>query len=276
MTITNRGTGTLVSEFADEIIERLDKSYDLVYVSQDDQLTETQVAKLIRGDSEWIDESWEWECDAKYESVKQIIANLSTDVIREWNGQADADLDFISEAFEEDVDEWDRVRFTIEERDDGSWVEQLVNQTPNVLLRISAIDEDHGYSFEEVTPGRVLADLHIEPTEGNVEVIERTLAECSPEYSVLMGYWIVGADVSDIERLGYDQDTEVEIKNPYLYLGNPFAGSGFISEQPLEATVRVKRSELRTDEDAFGYAVDEVYGGLNASSFECKLYAVGV
>lgn len=270
---TAEGTEGLVTQLADEIIERLDKSYDLVYVEYDDQLSESQVSALVRGD-EWLDESWEWESDSKYASAKQIIDELAREVISEWSEEADAGLDFVLDAFTGDMDEWDRVRFEIEERDTGSWVNQLVSHTPNVLLRINVLDEDHAYSFEEVKPRRVLKDLGLRATRANIQTMDYTLANASPEYSVLLGYWIVGADVSDISELPNDAEAEIEIVNPYLYLGNPFSGSGFISERPLEGIARVKREDLRTDKDAFGYSVDEVFGGLRASSFEAELRVV--
>lgn len=268
---SEQGTEALVKQLADEIIKRLDKSYDLVYVDYRDQLTDSQVAKLVRGDDDWLDESWDWESDQRYEGAKQIIEDLTKEVIRDWSEEADADLDFLVDALKANVEEWDRVRFEIEERDEGGWVRQFLRQTPNVLLRINVIDEDHGYSFEEVKARRVLKDLGMRATRANVKTVNYVLAETSPEFSVLLGYWIVGADVSDIEALPTDPETGVEIINPYLYLGNPFTGSGFISERPIEGTVRVKREDLRTDEDAFGYSVDEIYGGLNASSFACEI-----
>ncbi len=100
-----------------------------------------------------------------------------------------------------------------------------------------------------------------------------TLAECSPEFSVLMGYWIVGADVETLYDLGSDVK-QVTITNPHLYLGNPSSGTGFISEEPFEGTVTVDRGDLRTDKDAFGYSVESIYGGLNASQFEAEITPV--
>jgi hypothetical protein len=268
-----RGTNALVTQLADEIIKRLDKSYDLVYVDYRDQLTDTQASALVRGNEGWLDESWEFESESKYESAKQLIDDLAREVIDEWGDEADADLTFVLDAFKDDVEEWSRVRFEVEDRDTGAWVEQLVRQTPSVLLRIGAIDEDHAYSFEQVTADRVLKDLGLPATRANVKTVGYVLANATPEYSVLMGYWIVGADLSSIYELAHDVK-EVEIVNPYLYLGNPFAGSGFISEQPIEGVVRVRREDLRTDRNAFGYAVGEIYGGLCPSDFEAEIRPV--
>lgn len=268
-----QGTGALVAELADDIIKRLAKSYDLVYVDYRDQLSDSQVSALVRGD-EWLDESSEWESDRRYDRAQQIIAELADEVVGEWSADAAADLGFLVDALKDRLEEWDRVRCMIEERDSGSWAEQLIRQTPGVLLRINVLDEDHGYSFEEVSPRRVLKDIGLRATRPNVETVRCVLANASPEYSVLLGYWIVGADVSEIHELPTDPDAEVEIVDPYLYLGNPFSGSGFISERPIDGVARVKRDALRTDKDAFGYSVDQIYGGLQASDFECKLGVV--
>lgn len=192
------------------------------------------------------------------------------EIVNEWNESTGANLDFVLDALT-DGDEFERVREAVEERDTGEWVDRLISNTPRVLLRINVLDEDHAYSYGEVKPRRVLKDLGLRATKANVERVSYVLVNASPEYSVLLGYWIVGAELSDIYSLPNDPEADVEIVNPYLYLGNPFSGSGFISEKPLEGVVRVKREDLRADRDAFGYAVDEIYGGLGPSDFECEL-----
>lgn len=259
---------TTASVIADAIIERLDESYDLVYVDYRDEMSDEQVSALVRCDFETLDESrWEWESDNRYESAKHIITELVNDLAREW----ELDGGDLNEILSDENEEWDRVRFEIEERDKSDWPKQLARNTGSVLLRLQVIDEDASYSYEELKPRRVLKDVGLRATRANVENMQRTLNECSPEYSILMGYWIAGADVADIYELPNDPETVIEIENPYLYLGNPYAGSGFISPRPFEGTIRVKRGDLRTDRDAFGYAVDEVYGGLHPSSFEAKI-----
>lgn len=265
-----QGTAALVTELADEIIKRLDDTYDLVYVDYRDQLSDSQVSALVRGD-DWLQESAEWESDNRYAGAKHIIGELAEEIVREWSDQAGADLDFLLDALRDGVGEFDRVRLAVEARDSGGWVNQLMRQTPSVLLRINVLDEDHAYCYEAVAARRVLKEIGLHATRANIETLNDVLANASPEYSVLMGYWIVGAEVSGIHELPSDPEAEIEIVNPYLYLGNPFSGSGFISERPLEGRVRVKREDLRTDRDAFGYPVDQIYGGLRTSDFDCAL-----
>lgn len=269
------GTDQTCEQLADAIIANLDATYELVYVDYRDGLSDEQAAAVVRGDGEALFDSLaDFEGDQRYESCRQVIDEALGDVLREWEAETDADLSYLRDAFPHS-EAWDRVRYEIEERDRGDWLAQLARNTGRVLLRINVIDEDHGYSFASVEPERVLVDvgLPLPATEANVATVRATLAECSPEYSVLMGYWIVGVDLSDILKL--PSEGEVEIVNPYLYLGNPFTGSGFISPKPLQARVRVARSDLTTDKDAFGYAVDEIYGGLRPSDFEADLIAVG-
>jgi hypothetical protein len=275
MTELLQGTEQTCAILADEIIARLDRTYDLVYVDYRSELSAEQLAALVRGDFETLWESLDdYESESRYDSCQQIIDNLMSDVLADWEDATGVDFDYLRDAFW-GSEQWDRVRFAIEERDNGDWMRQLCSNTGRALLRITAIDEDHGYAFEEVAPERVLEAVGFPVTETNVAIMRATLAECSPEFSVLMGYWIVGADVEEIYKLSDEPDTLLEIINPHLYLGNPFAGSGFISERPLKGSVTVKRSELCTDRDAFGYAVDEIYGGLSPSDFEATIRPAG-
>lgn len=237
-----------------EAIERLDKSYELVYVDYRDELSDEQVAAIVRGD---IDSLWEsideWENESRWEGARYVIGDTFSD--EEWESLT--------------RDEQEEVRVAIEERDSSDVIGQLIRHTSDPLLRISCVDEDRAWSFEPVTPDEVLAQVGLEATEHNVKAVDYALANASPEFSVLMGYWIVSVDLATLYAA--PEGATVTIENPHLYLGNPFAGSGFITEEPLEGTVTVPREELRTDKDAFGYAVDEVYGGLSASQFHADI-----
>jgi len=256
-----------IEQLANEIIEQLDAKYDLVYVDRGDRLTDDQVAAIVKGD---MDSLWEktdeFESESQAASVKEIIESDAKDIVNRWEREDDEDYTGLLADFDHS-DQWERVQQELWDRDSGGWVRDLINATPAVLLRINVIDEDHAYDHVDVQPEQVLTDVKLPVTEGNVRIMAETLAECSPEFSVLMGYWIVGADVGDLFDLDVTPETEVEIVNPHLYLGNPFTGSGWISDDPFEGVVRVKREALRSDEDQFGYSVDTIYGGLNASSF---------
>ena len=274
MTSTETRTAT---DLANAMIDDLDKTYELVYVTYDDTLTDEQVGHVVRGDMEALWESLaEWEDETSWDSVEQIIAELKASVIRGWENENDVDYSNLADAFD-GSDEWERVRYEIEERNTGDWIKRLVRQTGQVLLRIpiDTIDEDNAFCFQEVEPAEVLDRIGFAHTKDNLSEVSYVLANASPEFSVLMGYWIVGADVEALYDLLIDGDTQqVEITDPYIYLGNPFAGSGFISEKPLTGTVRLPRADLRTDKDAFGYSINDIYGGVHASSFEATIAAI--
>src|SRR5664280_1152671 len=264
------------TDLANAMIDDLDKTYELVYVTYDDTLTDEQVGHVVRGDMEALWESLaEWEDETSWDSVEQIIAELKASVIRGWENENDVDYSNLADAFD-GSDEWERVRYEIEERNTGDWIKRLVRQTGQVLLRIpiDTIDEDNAFCFQEVEPAGGLGRIGVAHTKDNRSEVSYGLANASPEVSVLMGYWIVGADVEALYDLPIDGDAQVEITDPYIYLGNPFAGSGFVSEKPLTGTVRLSRADLRTDKDAFGYSINDIYGGVRASSFEATIAAI--
>lgn len=259
---------------AREIIADLPEKIDLVYVEQGDKLTDEQVALVVKGDNLFEDPHLdEWESDNRRRGEDYEIKERVSNVIHAWERDDGADYSSIADAFEAS-DEEDEVREAINERESGDWVRDLINGCDKVLLRITCIDEDNAYSFEVVTAQQVLDKVGFEATEANVKAVQYALDNASPEYSVTMGYWIVGADVGHLYDLPAEPEAEVDIVNPHLYLGSPFMGSGFVTEEPLTGVARVKRSELRTDKDQFGYSINDIYGGVYASSFEADIRPV--
>lgn len=260
----------LCTRLASDVIASLDKSYDLIYVDYRDKLTDDQAAMVVRGDIEALWESTdEWVSDQRHATVTQIITQAVADMVRTWEAADEVDYSDLIEELP-GGDEWERIVDAVHERDDSDYARTLIRQTERQLLRINVIDEDHGYSFQQVDPLDVLARVGLPATERNVRVMAETLNECSPEHSVLMGHWIVGADLEQLYDLP-DDCAEVTITNPHLYLGNPFAGSGFISEEAFEGVVYVPRERLLTDKAAFGASVDAMYGGLSASDYACEI-----
>lgn len=264
-----------VKALADAIIEDLDEKIDLIYVDYRDQLTDEQIAAIVRNDLEKLWESLEeWESENRWQGAKYVIEQGRDAVIQRWEREDDEDYSQIASDFD-GSDEEERVREEINERESGEWMKALVRQSGDVLLRIpiDALDEDRAYSYEPVEATDVLKRLGFEATDDNVKTMSYALANASPEFSTLMGYWIVGADVEDLYKLEVDENGFVAIENPHLYLGNPFMGDGFITEEALTGTAYVRRSDLQTDKSAFGYSVNSIYGGLNASQFEAKVRA---
>lgn len=238
----------------DEAIARLDDSYELVYVSYDDKLNDEQVNHLIRGDmSEFWDSLAQFEGESRYHGARNAIYDKFSR--EEWDSLSD--------------DDQETVLLAIEERDNSDFVTPLIEQTPNPLLRICVVDEDNAWSFEPVEASDVLSKIGFEATEHNLKVVEAALLECSPEYSVLLAYWVCSVDLKAIYEAS--EDASFKITNPYLFLGNPVMGSGWLTEKPLEGSCIVDRSELTTDEGGFGYSLSKVYGGLRNKDFQSEI-----
>lgn len=262
-----------LTTLATAVIAGLDASYNLVFVDQGDQLTDEQVEAIVENDFPKLFELTEqFESDARDASLREIVTAAVAETIQAWENEDDADYSQLADEFEL-TDEWESVNEAVTERDNSDWLRQLAAATPDVLLRINVFNEDDAYDHEAVAPEAALVKVGLPVTASNVATMAETLANASPEFSVLLGYWIVGADVEDLHAMTSDA-TQVQIVNPHLYLGNPFAGSGFISEVAFEGTVTVKREDLHTDKGAFGYGVDDLYGGLNASQYRAEITPV--
>ncbi len=261
---------------ADELIADLDESYELVYVDRGDRLTDEQVAAIVACDfdSLWGGDLGEWESDQRADRVHQIIRDDAEEIVRHWEIEDDADYSTLLHTFDHTTEEWERVREAIDDREAGNWMNELCNNTNPVLLRVRVLDEDTGYDNEIVHPERVLRDVGLPVTDDNVRIMRATLNECSPEFSVLLGYWVAGVRVRDMYELTNEPNAQIEIVNPYLYLGNPLQGTGWMSEEPFQGVATVRRGDLRTDKAAFGHSLDSIFGGLNAGSLACEIRTV--
>lgn len=258
----------------DAIIANLDDTYELVYVDRGDELGDDQVAAIVRGDFEALWEmNWEWEADSRHAGARYEAEDEAKAIIREWERRDERDYDDLYDEFE-CSEQWDEVLDEIKWRDRSDPYRDLARSTGLVLCRTLIVGEDESWSFNaDLTPIEVMTDAGIAPTPHNHKAIKDALVECSPEYSVLMGSLIYALDVGDIYDLPGDSDAEIEIVNPHLWIGNPFAGSGYCTDEPLEATFRIKRSELQTDKDAWGYGWDEV-AGVYTRAYEAEVRPV--
>jgi hypothetical protein len=271
----------------DEIIKRLDKSYQLVYVDYRDELTDEQVAMIARGDYESLwESSIDWESGSRSDGARYHINELVDDVIRDWEREDDADYSELKDGFDLSA-EWDEVNEAIQDRDDSDPYREMAAHTSDVLMRVNVdyqmVDpeasphpEDNAYPMgeEDPSPERLLTDVGLPVTERNVKVANSILANSNPYYSGATCSWIFAADVEWLYMLSSDPEAIIEITNPYLWLGNPWQGDGWVNEEPFEGTVRVKRGNLRTDKDNWGYGWNAVVGGVYVSGYEVELKVV--
>lgn len=238
------------------IIDGLDQSYDLIYIDRGDRLSDDQAALIVAGDMEKVWESFEhWESDARWEGVRYEL-----DQIKHRLQPEDQEL------FEDIEDE---VRYAIQDRETGTWFEDLVGATPDPILRVVAVSEDEASDVQRDDPAGLLRILGVPDGPANLAAAESLLANTPSE--VFMGYWLFSADLLQISRL--DEDAQIVVVNPYLVMGNPFTGA-YSTIERIEGVALVPRGELRTDRGAFGYSVDECYGGLGGS-FDCEIRVLG-
>jgi len=260
-----------LAELRDEILANLDETYDLVFVAYDDKLTDEQTAALVRGDFEAIwDSTDEWTCDSSHEGAKYHIAEHLADAIRTFEAADDDDYTDLSDSFEFSA-EYDEVRELIMDRDAGQWFDELIGNTPDPLLRVPLVDEDHALEPSIATPADVLTACGLPHTPGNVQLANDLLANVPS--SVGMIYALATVDLAVVNMI--PSDAFATITGPHLLMGNPFAGA-YHAEGPFEGSVSVERDDLRTDRDAFGCSWDECAGLASVSYYAAEIAAAQI
>jgi hypothetical protein len=261
-------------------LANLSERYTLLYIDQGDRLSTDQCDALARQDWSALDDSFmEWESDAKTTGAESVAEDVVRDALRDVVADEDG---FVSPSALDDAlsefrytNEWDTLREVIYERDDSNALRDLARNTPAILMRSLVVHEDDAWSFSDPTPADIVSGFLSQLESGSVfpinehneRVIRDTLVEVTPESSVVLGMIVYAVDPVDLVDI---TSTHVDVVNPYLYLGNPFAGTGFVSEEPLDATFRFERDDLRTDRDSFGYSWTEIAGPV-VSAFTAEI-----
>jgi len=260
-----------VQALGEAVEQELDDKYILVWNSQGDVVPHDVVAALVQGENTWETKGGEalsvWENDVRWASACDAVDELSADIVRRWEHEDDADYHDLLDYEWPASDERLSAIHTVQDRDESAWFDELVNQHGAVLLRVTikAMDEDAGLSYTTVTPDHFLDLLGFEHTDSNRTLAAEVIDNASPEFSVAIGQALIGVDLRAVVDL--PASGQVELHNPHVWLGNPFAGSGWCSEHAFAGTLAVDRSDLRTDDDAFGWPWAKVVGGTSASYF---------
>lgn len=272
---------TTLVELHEEIVSNLDDSYDLVFVDYRDKFMPEQVAAVVRCDSETLDESiYEWS----YESAGLAMWEVRDNVLEVTKQSlivafpdSEAVIDFL-------FDEYDGSNFhedletEILDRDGSNPLRDLARNSGRVLLRIPlpGVTEAMGSldNPDNPTPSEILTGLaqHGEFEDVlNHDPIDSILVETCPCHEQA-GFALAYVDVDELYESMFNPDAIVEIKNPHLLIYDPWNG-GYGMDARITGTLRVKRSELVTDEDAFGYSWDSVCG-LYKPAFECDMRTI--
>jgi hypothetical protein len=256
-----------------EVESEMPAKTELVYVDYRDQLTTEQVAALVRGDWETLDEQVsEWSGPASWDGAVEVVRDLAKEIVRRWEREDGVDYEDLLAEWEQSDEEMSAIDMA-QSRDESDPIADLARNTGDVLLRLSidTLDEDAAFGDEdEPTAERLLDRLGFEHSPANLSAAWEILDNAYYPGCVLMGYALVAVDVEDLYRLPLDG--KVTITGPHVYLGNPFAGSGMASG-PFEGTLTFDRTDLRTDRDAFGYSWTEIAGPV-VSAYRGEIAAV--
>jgi hypothetical protein len=258
------------------VIEEMDAQYTLVFTSQRDTLPPDVVEALVGGDNAWETKGgealWDWEGENRWSAACDAADQLAKDIVARWEREdstdtVDADYRDLLDNQWPDSDERRHAIEAIQERDRSTWFDDLVAGHGPVLLRvgIASMDEDASLGFMPMSAPQFVELLGFDDTDHNRSVAAEIIDNASPESSVAMGYAIISADLADIVAL--PQEGKVELRNPHVWLGSPFAGSGWCGEKPFHGTLTVERRDLRTDNGAFGYAWADVAGGVSVGFY---------
>ncbi|MFJ5984444.1 hypothetical protein [Lentzea sp. NPDC092896] len=266
-----------VEALSDAIERALHDKYTLVHLDRADSLSADVVAALVSGDNPWETKGGEalteWEGEAQWINACDVVDELAKNHFRLWERQDDVDYEELLK------DEWlgsdARIVLieTVQARDESKWFGELVNRHGAVLLRVTIkqINEDADLGFTALEPEQFLDRMGFSHTEHNLHLAGEVIDNASPEFSVAIGQALIGVDLATVVRL--PASGTVELRNPHVWLGNPFAGSGWCSEEAFTGTLTVDRSDLRTDKDAFGCSWDEVVGGTSPSTYTGEIAA---
>lgn len=235
------------------LVPTLADTYDLIYVEYDDRLTDEQVTALVDGDWDTFDESFEhWEGEARWWGAKYAAEEAVRDFER-----SHPHLTLEMQRWDAD---WavQHVIDIIQERDGSDFIPQLARRTPDVTMRVQVISEDD--SDDRLGAKKRLRLIGLPVTDANVATMKGLIAEVPS--TVHMAYALFTLPVADL--LGTWPTAVYVVTDPVIVMGNPFAGAYWDAQ--FEGTLEVKRTDLSTDRGAFGYSVDEVYGGYRCDS----------
>lgn len=260
-----------VQALGEAVESDLDDEYVLVYNSHRDVLPDDVVAALVTGENPWETKGGEflreWENDVCWASASHAVDDLANEIARRWELEDEADYRHLLRCEWPDSDERTSLISIVQDRDHSAWFSEQVNQHGAVLLRvrITALDEDAGLSYTAVTPEQLLDLVGFEHSHHNLRLAGEVVANASPEFSVAIGQALIGLDLAAVANL--PEHGTVELRNPHVWLGSPFTGSGWCSEEAFTGMLTVDRGDLRTDDTGFGYSWNDVAGGVCPSDF---------
>lgn len=244
------------------------------YLSYDDELSDESADAYLSGDDETLDENTDWE-DNNYEYVEELAQGI---VGRdEWD--------------ELDYDTQDELKDWVREHDDSNVLDGLINRTRGKLLQFPVTnDDDFGVALSEASEEEdegerrkaiekvfedALTGAGLEMNDTNREAIATLINENSLEFEHQASeQWklrILSTD--DVKEYGMsgsspyrDAARDVELKNPYILLIDPWNGRGMDAKLDGTITSRISPDAPVQLDSRRGYGSwDEVAGVVKSA-----------
>jgi hypothetical protein len=245
-----------LDEIDTKVIAGLDREYDLIYVHYDDTFSDEQVGYILEDDYESLwDSMSDWESEGAHHGAQYVLDDIYRDMAREYAEEYrelfDADVcDDYRDAYDDDL------YLRIRESESGDWFKQLARNTPAVLCRVMLAES------EDWTEESLLSTLGYTPHAENVSAARVMMENAGVGHYGLNLYATFTVDVADM--LDLRDDDVIELESPYILLFDSWNGAGF--DTKLDGTVRVKRSDIRTDKQLGGYGWDDT-AGVSTSAY---------
>lgn len=241
-------TATTKTDPVEEIIGTLYETYELVYVDQSDSFSDDQVAAIISCDYETLDDSiFEIEADQQdfnaHAAANHAMENWMSD-----HPEVEVDEHEVLDALEE----------VIRDRDTADHRSKLARRTTNPMMRVQVVAEDAEFTQHgEAEPQDFLEEIGLPVTAENIATMQNLMADTPSE--VYMAYAIFTADVERLMDTMSQPEAVVTVENPSIAMGNPFTGAYWDAQ--FDGTLTFQRKNMVSDGAAFGYSVEETYGG---------------
>lgn len=239
-----------VEEFADFLERTLDPSYELIYITRYDSLSNTGVRAVFYGDDdEWgayWDECSEWEADYAYQSACQELQDhipTQLDFLRNIKGHQGSEYndayDELLNSFKES-EHMEGLVDVIRERDGGSWLKELVGQEPHKGCYLDLSGDLLGDRDSLLDAKTFIERFGIQPTPAALAKVESVLSDLSNGVSEI--YACFNVNLLDMYKLPYDC-TKLEI-GPFILLVD-----GDYNEETYELDISmvVRREDLNLD-----------------------------
>ena len=242
-----------VEEFADFLERTLDPTYELIYITPYDNLSDTGVRAVFYGDDDdweaYCDSCSEWEADNTHQAAREELKDHVTtqlELLRSIKGHQGSEYDDVYhellDSFE-DSEHQEGLIDVIRERDESSWFKQLVAQEDNENCHLD-LSGDLINDMDHLPDTKTFIErLGIQPTPTALAQVEKVLSDVGNDVGdeVSEVYACFSVNLLDMYELPHDC-TKLEI-GPFVLLVDD-------QDYELDISMVVRREDLRLDRES--------------------------